>query len=139
MERDDEETWMPPTVLVVDDDDAIRETLVWLLDEEGYPVAEARDGHHALDVLRSRPGPCVVLLDFQMPRLNGYGVLAAVATEPALAAGRAYILCTAQGRTLPLSFVKLLTDLGVNVLPKPFDVQDVLDAVAAAAARLPRA
>jgi CheY-like chemotaxis protein len=123
-------------VLVADDDTAVRESLVWLLEDAGYHAREAADGVRALDILRTSEDRLVVLLDYMMPRMNGDGVLGAVAQEPALAARHAFILITANGRTLPLSFVKLLTELAVMVVPKPFDVDALLDAVAQAAARL---
>jgi CheY-like chemotaxis protein len=130
---------MPPTtpaVLVVDDDEDLRQALVDMFTGEGYTVHEAADGHEALSVLRTIDEPLVVLLDYMLPRLNGDGVLAEVAQDPVLAARRAFILCTSQARTLPLTFARLLTDLGVRLLPKPFDLEDLLEAVGQAAKRI---
>lgn len=130
---------MPPTapaVLVVDDDEDLRQALVDMFTVEGYAVHEAADGHEALTALRASDEPLVVLLDYMLPRLNGDGVLAEVAQDPVLAAHRAFILCTSQARTLPLAFAKLLTDLGVRLLPKPFDLDDLLEAVGQAAQRV---
>ncbi len=53
-------------VLVVDDDDAIREALRESLELEGYAVAEAHDGSEALAYLRAHDRPLVVLLDWNM-------------------------------------------------------------------------
>lgn len=60
-----------PTVLVVDDDPDIRRVLELMLEDEGYRVALAADGHEALErVARQRPD--VVLLDLWMPGMDGW-------------------------------------------------------------------
>jgi CheY-like chemotaxis protein len=68
-------------VLVVDDDQALRETTVDILREEGHIVVQAEDGLRALDLLRG----CdidVLLLDLGLPRLDGPGVLEALEEPP---------------------------------------------------------
>jgi PAS domain S-box-containing protein len=60
------------TVLVVDDDDAVRELTATALRSNGYVVLEARHGEEALRVGREHPGPIHLLLtDMVMPRMNG--------------------------------------------------------------------
>src|ERR1700720_2657916 len=61
------------TVLVVDDDPQIRESLSELLDYKGYSVLQAENGRRALDVLKAVPPrtPCIVVLDLAMPVLDG--------------------------------------------------------------------
>jgi DNA-binding response OmpR family regulator len=61
-------------VLVVDDDDAIRDVLFDFLMEEGYQVSLARDGTSALTPLERERG-LVVLLDLALPSLPGAGVI----------------------------------------------------------------
>lgn len=122
-------------VLVVDDDGPIRQTLRWALEETTYPVLEAPDGSAALDVLRHDLRPLVVLLDLLMPRLDGVGVLRAIAAEPSLSVRRAYVLLSAQNCTFPSELEELL----FAIVPKPFDLTDLLDTVDAAAASLRRA
>ncbi len=63
------------TVMVVDDDDAMRELLCEALRHEGYHVSAARNGADALAALRRTP-VSVVLLDLTMPVLDGWGFLA---------------------------------------------------------------
>jgi CheY-like chemotaxis protein len=58
-------------VLVVDDDDAIRECVAEALAFEGFGVVEARNGRVALDLL-DREHPDVILLDLMMPVMNGW-------------------------------------------------------------------
>ncbi|QQR72494.1 MAG: sigma-54-dependent Fis family transcriptional regulator [Holophagales bacterium] len=62
------------SVLVVDDEQAIRESLRMILEFEGYRVDEAADGHAALRFLAERR-PDAVLLDIKMPELDGLAVL----------------------------------------------------------------
>lgn len=123
-------------VLIVDDDEAIRDTLRFALEDSGYVVSEASDGLSALKQLRVAPGRCVVLLDLMMPGLDGAGVLGAVAGDQRLATRHAYILVTANTRTLTLAFVNLLSSLSVPIINKPFDVDTLLEVVSGAAQRL---
>lgn len=73
-----EETLIPsdsrpaPAVLVVEDDREQRETLCAMLDLEGFGHAEAANGREALDYLNKSRAPCVVLLDLEMPVMNGW-------------------------------------------------------------------
>jgi type II secretory ATPase GspE/PulE/Tfp pilus assembly ATPase PilB-like protein len=62
------------TVLLVEDEEPLRRVLKDLLEREGYHVVEASDGVHALDAI-DRHAPDVVVLDLNLPRLDGYGVL----------------------------------------------------------------
>lgn len=58
-------------ILVVDDEDTIRSMLRLVLESEGFRVATAANGKQALDrIAQERPG--VVLLDLQMPVMNGW-------------------------------------------------------------------
>ena len=59
-------------VLVVEDDEDIREVLATILDESGYRVIIAKNGEEALQRLRSGTcRPCVILLDLWMPVMDG--------------------------------------------------------------------
>ena len=71
-------------VLIVEDDPDARESLVALLELEGYRVREAADGEEALRVLRSSPAS-VILLDIFMPGMNGCAFLTEQSRDPALA------------------------------------------------------
>ncbi len=70
-------------VLVVDDDAANRDVLVRRLGRLGYAVREAENGRVALDVMAGEPVD-LVLLDLNMPELDGYGVLERRQADPAL-------------------------------------------------------
>ena len=125
------------TVLVVDDDQAIREVVRLVLEQEGHTVREAADGPEGLNALRAAPEPLVVLLDDLMPHLSGMDVLAEVAREPALAAGHAYILMTGSARIIAGGTTPELTRLRVLIVSKPFDIADLAETVKQAAKWLP--
>ncbi len=58
-------------VLVVDDDAVVREMVVLMLEDAGYQVVAAGDGHEALEQV-SQEMPALILLDMRMPRMNGW-------------------------------------------------------------------
>lgn len=60
------------SILVVDDDEAIREVLKMSLEMEGYPVMTATNGKEALDILSRSPNQGLILLDLMMPVMNGW-------------------------------------------------------------------
>lgn len=120
-------------MLVVDDDAAIRETLRYLLEDDGYGVDEAADGFAALQCLREDGGLYVVLLDMMMPQLDGAGVLRELAEDRPLAARCACILLTADTRVLPLRVRQLLAQLDAGLVRKPFDIDELSAAVERAA------
>jgi CheY-like chemotaxis protein len=63
-----------PYILVVDDDEDFREGVRAELERKGYQVDEARDGQEALAMIQQKP-PLLVLLDLQMPQMNGRELL----------------------------------------------------------------
>jgi len=71
-------------VLVADDDTGIREALAELLGDEGFRVTVARNGQEALELCRSVTPPDLVLLDMQMPVMDGLGFLRVRDADPQL-------------------------------------------------------
>jgi type II secretory ATPase GspE/PulE/Tfp pilus assembly ATPase PilB-like protein/CheY-like chemotaxis protein len=69
-------------VLLVDDEDQLRRVMKDLLEREGYRVAEARDGVEALDEV-DRFAPDVIVLDLNLPGMDGYTVLSQLRSRPA--------------------------------------------------------
>ncbi|MEZ7856756.1 MAG: response regulator, partial [Aquiluna sp.] len=67
-------------VLVVEDEQNLREPLVYLLQKEGYDVIEAEDGRSAIDIFFSL-GADLVLLDLMLPGVNGNEVCRAIRAE----------------------------------------------------------
>lgn len=73
----------PGRLLVVDDNRVNRLLLVQGLEQEGHDVASAENGREALEMLRSRPFD-LLLLDIEMPEMNGFQVLEALLHDPSL-------------------------------------------------------
>ena len=119
-----------PVVLVVDDTDAVREFICAGLRRHGFEVRAAGSGWDAIELyheLLQQDGDVTVLLDVQMPGLDGPQVLAALRTmDPGV---RAYFMTGDPG---PYGEGDLLAMGGCRVFPKPFPV-------AAAAAEFRRA
>ena len=72
------------TVLLVEDEEPLRRVLRDLLEREGFTVVEAADGVQALDEV-DRSAPDVLVLDLNLPRLDGYGVLSHLRARPSTA------------------------------------------------------
>jgi CheY-like chemotaxis protein len=105
-------------VLVADDDDAIRESLVELLETEGYATTAARNGAEALELLRAH-AVSVVLLDLKMPEVDGYEFRARQLEDPAIA-DVPVIVISADHRA---DVARLA---GAELVSKPFDVAPLL-------------
>ena len=111
------------SILVVDDDHAIRDALALLLEDEGYAVLAAPDGLAALAVV-ARDSPDLVITDLYMPGLDGVGLMARLRSErPDLP----IVVVSAGIRVSPPD--------GVPFFAKPFDSEELLAAVASLLAR----
>lgn len=73
------------TILVVEDDFDVRESLKDTLEDEGYRVASVADGLEALAYLGTHPAPSLILLDWMMPRCNGAQFLERKQADPVIA------------------------------------------------------
>jgi CheY-like chemotaxis protein len=60
------------TVLVVEDDPALRQVYADVLRDDGWQVHAAGDGVEALNILREGVRPCVAVVDLRMPRMDGW-------------------------------------------------------------------
>lgn len=106
-------------ILVVDDNDALRENLAEALELEGYKVVVAADGDAALMHLEAEPPPGVVLLDLMLPGMSGRDLLALIRTNPRLHEVRVVI-------TTGLSGARARVALADAVLMKPFGVSQLI-------------
>lgn len=68
-------------VLLVEDDPDVRGAMAEALQDEGYEVAMAINGHEGLRVLAALEGPCLVLLDLEIPRMDGRDFLQRLMTD----------------------------------------------------------
>lgn len=84
---------MNRTVLVIDDDEDLRNALGDVLREEGYAVVCAADGAEALEWLRTHPQPPgIILLDLMMPTMSGWQFREEQQRDPKLAAIRTAVM-----------------------------------------------
>jgi CheY-like chemotaxis protein len=109
-------------ILVVEDDQDIRETLHDLLARAGYNALLARDGREALDTLAKIKRPCMILLDLMMPVMDGWAFLRALDQDESLASIPIVILSAYTEKTKPHERVK-------GVLGKPVNVAALLRTV----------
>lgn len=127
---------MPVTpLLIVDDDMGIRHFLRRFF-EDTYPIYEARDGREGLHIMRTFSERMIVLLDRMMPRLDGVGVLRAVAEDPDLAYRHAYLLVTARTDPPPPEIDLIMAQLRVPIIPKPVNLDALQVTVRNAAERM---
>lgn len=108
------------TILIVDDHEDVLLSLAEILDAAGYQVYTARDGHEAVDSVRSRPF-CFVLMDVRMPRKDGVQALAEIRElrpETPVALVSVYDMQGSARRLLNLG--------AVAVLSKPIDIVNLM-------------
>lgn len=120
---------MSALVLVAEDSATARAALRMHLVANGYAVVEAADGQEALEVAK-RELPDVILLDVEMPVLDGHRVLAELSRHPQLGDVPVVFLT---GRTDPDDLVATLEAGAHDYLRKPFEVPELIARVSAAA------
>jgi CheY-like chemotaxis protein len=112
-------------VLVVEDHALSRESLIDILEAEGYRVVSAVNGQEALDLLRRGLRPCVILLDLAMPVMDGAAFCKEQQREPALAAIPVVVMTGVQDS--PQQAFEIAAG---HYFLKPYSVQDLLDTIA---------
>lgn len=113
------------TILLIEDDTALRENTAELLELSGYKVSTAPNGKIGIEKARQDP-PDIIICDIMMPVVDGYGVLEAMTSEEAT-------------RQIPFIFLSAKTehkeirkgmDMGADdYLTKPFDEEELMSAV----------
>src|SRR5258705_8077519 len=118
-----------PTVLAIDDDEAILEWIGRVLQK--YEVLTTTNGANALDVVRSQRVDCV-LLDMLMPGIDGLQVLAQIkAVDPGLD------VILASGVVRPQTVATAMKTRPFEYLVKPFSMENLLGLAAEAVSRRP--
>jgi CheY-like chemotaxis protein len=111
---------MTHTVLVIEDEEDLREMMRDALELNGYAVATAHDGGEALTELARIEHPCLVILDLLMPGMNGWDFFATMRQRPELASVPVVVHSSAPSRA----------PAGVNrVLKKPVELDRLLSVV----------
>jgi CheY-like chemotaxis protein len=117
-------------ILVVDDDNILRSSVSAILKHNGYRVAEAVDGDHALKVLASlTPSniPDLIILDLDMPIMNGAEFLFGIktGTEKERSNSKIPVLIWSAAPSIKPNILKLAQ----GRLPKPIDLDELLTAI----------
>jgi len=112
-------------ILVVDDDDDLRDALVETIADRGYSVAGANGGRQALDYLRDHPVPRLILADMTMPGMDGAELVAELNKDARLAATPIVLITARPGAAAELG------ELHVSgFLEKPFKVEALFELLA---------
>jgi CheY-like chemotaxis protein len=115
-----------PTILLVDDESAVRSALRKIFERGGLTVREADGGRDALEALADDPGIVAVVSDFLMPELDGLNFYDALVTRSPHLRNRVVFLT---GAARDPTVHRPLEDRGVPLINKLEDLQIVLDAV----------
>jgi CheY-like chemotaxis protein len=113
---------LPPTILVIEDDEAIQEFISLAMCDEGYNILRASDGYAALELL-THHRPNLILLDVQMPNMDGYQFLQEYRRQfenpPPI-----IMLTAKRGGSQSAADLKVQ-----GFLEKPFDLGELIDTV----------
>jgi CheY-like chemotaxis protein len=113
-------------VLVVEDDEDIRDAVTTALEAEGFHVFRAENGAAALEMLKTMPHPSLILADLMMPVMDGPSLIAALRLDDQFA-------------SLPVVIVSALdanSPQGYRRIKKPIDLDDLLQIVSEFCLRL---
>lgn len=110
------------TILIIDDTASYRRILRRIVENIGYPVVEAADGHTALEIIQACQ-PMLILLDVKMPGIDGFETCRRLKANP-------------ETETIPVIFMTSLTEMshklrglkvgGIDYITKPFQAEEVL-------------
>jgi CheY-like chemotaxis protein len=111
---------MGKIVVLIDDDDDVRETLRDFVEYLGYRPVVAANGQEGLEVIRTLDElPCVILLDLMMPVMDGWQFLQVVGADATLS-GIPVVISTSAPDRAPS---------GTPILPKPVDLEEFMAAL----------
>jgi len=108
-------------ILVVEDDDDIRDSLKELLEEEGYRVDTAANGQQALGKLQEQELPQLILLDLMMPVMDGWQFQKELRDVPSLARLPVIVISASKFSREPLN--------AAAFIPKPLDAGVLLETI----------
>ena len=117
---------MDKTILLIEDDNSIREAIQFVLDSEGYQIAVARDGEEGMSMLHNDLKPDVIILDIMMPVMNGFEFRKAQLNDPQLASIPTIALSADR------NFHQQTHSGFQSVLKKPVELDDLLQSIESA-------
>ncbi|HYH94344.1 response regulator [Hyalangium sp.] len=109
-------------VLVVEDDEEIRQSLMEVLEDHGYEAVGAENGLEALDKLRAPgPQPCLIFLDLMLPRMDGRAFRQEQLQSPELASIPVVVISAFR------DVVQIAREMKVSeLLKKPFKLEELV-------------
>ena len=113
------------SILIVEDERDVRESLAVFLEGEGYRVVEAEDGQEALRCLRSSTDICLILLDLFMPVMNGWAFRDEQLRDPRLAPIPVVVISADAGTSQKAAALG-----AADAMMKPVDFDRLLQTVA---------
>lgn len=120
-------------ILVIEDEESVRENILELLEAEGFDAIAGHNGRMGLFLAKSEL-PDLILCDVRMPELDGYGVLTRLRSEPATTK-IPFVFLTAKAAKTDLS---LGLELGATAyITKPFSLVELLDMIERVLMHLP--
>lgn len=112
-------------ILVIEDEESVRENILELLDAEGFDAIAAKNGRIGLFLAKAEL-PDLILCDVRMPELDGYGVITGLRADTTTAA-IPFVFLTAKAAKTDFS---LGLDLGADAyITKPFTLVELLDTI----------
>jgi CheY-like chemotaxis protein len=111
------------TLVLVEDDPEARNSLAQILELEGFSVMSFANGAEALEYLTQRPPPCLVLMDIQMPLMDGAQLRAAMLRDRRLAAVPVFVITAVESS---VAAARIPTQ---RVFRKPLDLDNLLRAL----------
>lgn len=124
------------TVCVIEDDEGTRNIVRDLLTDEGYAVIDAATGLEGKHVLYASAERLIVVLDYRLPALDGCDLLEIVAQDEDLRERHTFIMMSASPAKTVEDCEEAIDELNVPIVPKPFDIDDLVEAVRQAQMRL---
>lgn len=116
---------MKKRILVIEDNDEVRDNLEEILDLYGYEVTTAEDGHSGAQTALQQP-PDLILCDVMMPKLDGFGVLNILSKKPQTATVP-FVFLTA--KTERIDFRRGMNLGATDYITKPFYKDELLNVV----------
>ena len=116
----------PIKILVADDEELILEIMARKIASQGYEVLKAHDGQEAWDLIVAQV-PDIIILDLNMPRMDGWAVLSRLRQDPPTKRWQPVIIVSAQNELA--SFQKGINLEADHYLAKPCQIDDILKAI----------
>ena len=124
------------TVCLIEDDAGTRESLRFLLSDAGYEIVEAPNGIEGRALLEASAEGMVVVLDNWLPDFDGCALLNSAVQDAALRVRHAFIMISASPNQALAQCGEAIQALDVPLVSKPFDIDELLEAVRQAVLRL---